>query len=39
MKLLKQLCGVAGEYYVAAKLSRRGYLAAITLRNSEGVDI
>lgn len=39
MKLSKQLCGVAGEYYVAAELSRRGYLAAITLRNSEGVDI
>lgn len=39
MKLSKQLSGVAGEYYVAAELSRRGYLAAITLRNSEGVDI
>lgn len=39
MKLNKQLAGVAGEYYVAAELSRRGYLAAITLRNSDGVDI
>lgn len=39
MKLTKQLSGVAGEYYVAAELSRRGYLAAITLRNSDGVDI
>ncbi|GAA6765973.1 hypothetical protein AAFH68_19120 [Flavobacterium sp. CGRL1] len=39
MKLSKQLSGVAGEYYVAAELSRRGYLAAITLRNSESVDI
>lgn len=39
MKLNKQLCGIAGEYYVAAELSRRGYLAAITLRNSDGVDI
>jgi len=39
MKLSKQLSGVAGEYYVAAELSRRGYLAAITLRNSDGVDI
>lgn len=38
-KLSKQLSGIAGEYYVAAELSRRGYLAAITLRNSEGVDI
>lgn len=39
MKISKQICGVAGEYYVAAELSRRGYLAAITLRNSKGVDI
>ncbi|PZO33834.1 MAG: aspartate ammonia-lyase [Flavobacteriaceae bacterium] len=39
MKLTKQLSGVAGEYYVAAELSRRGYLAAITLRSSDGVDI
>ena len=39
MKLNKQLVGVAGEYYVAAELSRRGYLAAITLRNSDGVDM
>jgi hypothetical protein len=33
------LTGVSGEYYVAAELSRRGYLAAITLRNSRGIDI
>jgi hypothetical protein len=33
------LVGVAGEYFVAAELSRRGYLASITLRNSRGVDI
>ena len=39
MKLSKQLSGITGEYYVAAELSRRGYLAAITLRNSDGVDI
>lgn len=39
MKLSKQLSGIAGEYYVAAELSRRGYLAAITLRNSDGIDI
>ena len=39
MKLSRQLSGIAGEYYVAAELSRRGYLAAITLRNSDGVDI
>lgn len=39
MKLEAALCGVAGEYFVAAELSRRGYLASITLRNSRGVDI
>lgn len=39
MKLDTGLCGVAGEYFVAAELSRRGYLASITLRNSRGVDI
>lgn len=38
-KLNKQLSGVAGEYYVAAELSRNGYLAAVTLRNSDGIDI
>ena len=39
MKISKQLCGIAGEYYAAAEISRRGFLAAITLRNSDGVDI
>lgn len=39
MKLDAVLCGIAGEYFVAAELSRRGYLASITLRNSRGVDI
>jgi hypothetical protein len=33
------LTGVTGEYYVAAELSRRGYLASITLRNTKGVDV
>jgi hypothetical protein len=33
------LVGVAGEYYVAAELSRRGYIASITLRNTRGMDI
>ena len=33
------LVGVAGEYYVAAELSRRGYIASITLRTTKGVDI
>ena len=31
--------GVTGEYFVAAELSIRGYLASMTLRNSRGIDI
>src|SRR5258708_23389824 len=38
-KLSPVLCGVAGEYFVAAELSRLGYIATITLRNTKGVDI
>ena len=38
-KLSSILCGVAGEYFVAAELSRRGLIASITLRNTRGVDI
>lgn len=33
------LVGVAGEYFVSAELSRRGYVASITLRNTRGIDI
>src|SRR5690554_694924 len=39
LKLESTLVGVAGEYFVAAELSLRGYLASITLRNSRGIDI
>lgn len=35
----KILTGIAGEYFVAAELSRRGYLAALTQRNTAGVDL
>ncbi|WP_082374067.1 hypothetical protein [Ardenticatena maritima] len=38
-KLPKGLTGVAGEYFVAAELSRLGYVASITLRNTRGIDI
>jgi hypothetical protein len=38
-KLEKTLVGVAGEYFVAGELSRRGYIASITLRNTRGIDI
>jgi hypothetical protein len=33
------LAGVTGEYLVAAELSRRGYIASISLRNTRGMDI
>jgi hypothetical protein len=39
VQLESTLVGVAGEYFVAAELSLRGYLASITLRNSRGIDI
>lgn len=35
----KIFSGIAGEYFVAGELSRRGYIAAVTLRNTAGVDI
>lgn len=38
-KINSVLCGVAGEYLVAGELSRQGYIASITLRNTKGVDI
>lgn len=38
-KLNSVLSGVTGEYFTAAELSRRGYVASITLRNTKGVDI
>lgn len=33
------LSGAAGEYFVAAELSRRGFIASVTLRNARGIDI
>jgi hypothetical protein len=39
MKPSSQLTGVAGEYFVAAELSRRGFIASITMRNTRGIDI
>lgn len=35
----KILKGVAGEYLVAGELSKRGYVASITLKNTRGFDI
>lgn len=39
IKLDAGLTGIAGEYLVAGELSRRGYVASITLRNTRGIDI
>lgn len=39
LKLTPVLSGVAGEYFVAAELSRRGFIASLTLRNTRGIDI
>jgi hypothetical protein len=39
MKLEKGKTGVSGEYFVAAELSRRGYVASISLKNTKGIDI
>lgn len=33
------LSGVAGEFFVAAELSRKGHLATLTQRNAKGIDI
>lgn len=33
------ITGVAGEYFVAAELSRRGWIATVTLKNTPNVDI
>lgn len=33
------ITGVSGEYFVAAELSRRGWIATITLKNTPNIDI
>jgi hypothetical protein len=38
-KISTTLTGVAGEYFVAAELSRRGYIASLTLKNTRGIDV
>jgi hypothetical protein len=38
-KISGVLSGVSGEYFVAGELSRRGYIASITLRNTKGIDV
>lgn len=38
-KLSSIQVGIAGEYLVAAELSRRGFVASVTLRNTRGIDM
>jgi hypothetical protein len=35
----KALVGLAGEYHVLAQLAERGYVGALTLGHTKGVDI
>ncbi len=38
-RLSSILSGVAGQFFVAAEVSRQGYIATLTLRNTRGVDM
>jgi hypothetical protein len=38
-KISPTFSGLAGEYFVAAELSRRGIIASVTLKNTKGVDV
>lgn len=38
-RLSTNLSGAAGAYFVAAELSRRGYIATLTLLNARGIDL
>jgi len=39
METKKISTGIAGEYFVAGELSRRGFIASLTLKNTTGIDI
>jgi hypothetical protein len=38
-RLATSLSGAAGQYFVAAELSRRGIIATVSVRNARGIDI
>lgn len=38
-EMTKSLVGIAGVHFVAAELSQRGFVATVTSRNTEGIDI
>jgi hypothetical protein len=39
MRTSKCLIGIAGAHFVAGELSQLGYIATLTSRNTEGIDI
>ena len=39
MKLSKGKTGAAGEFFVAGELTKKGYVASITIRNTKGIDV
>jgi len=38
-ELARSLIGIAGAHFVAGELSQRGYIAALTPRNTKGIDV
>lgn len=38
-RTLNNITGVSGEYFVAGELSRRGWIATLTLKNTPNIDI
>ena len=38
-KASRSLVGIAGAHFVAAELSQMGYIATVTSRNTEGIDV
>jgi hypothetical protein len=39
MKSNKSLIGIAGAHFVVAELCQQGYIATVTSRNTEGIDV
>ncbi len=38
-RAIYNITGVAGEYFVAAELSKRGWIATLTLKNTPNIDV
>lgn len=38
-RLTSILSGIAGQFFVAAEISRKGHIATLTLRNTRGIDM